>query len=195
MASQRSTAKRLVSRVSGFGAAGVILTPLLPSPHCWKQKGAEHGPGGRCPPMPGTHRPGGGCTYTRRPHTGRGEACRLRAVTFGVFSTNLCFPSSPPSCAFISSSFATSFAICGGKERGAGRYRSLVPVTPPPPPPAPHGPGPPQPPRSPPHPLGVGLVLLQPPHHLRLLPHSRRCRLSRHGRACAMPPPRLTGRS
>lgn len=42
-------------------------------------------------------------------------------LTLGVLSTNLCFPSSGPSCAFSFSSFATSSSICGGKA-GAGLY-------------------------------------------------------------------------
>lgn len=40
-------------------------------------------------------------------------------LTLGVLSTNLCFPSSGPSCAFSFSSFATSSSICGEKV-GAG---------------------------------------------------------------------------
>lgn len=48
------------------------------------------------------------------------RARALGEVTFGVLSTNLCFPSSPPSCAFISSSFATSFAIWRKNKEGTG---------------------------------------------------------------------------
>lgn len=52
-------------------------------------------------------------------HT-EGHRSTLWGVTFGVLSTNLCFPSSAPSCAFRSSSFATSFAIWEWSKEGAG---------------------------------------------------------------------------
>lgn len=51
-------------------------------------------------------------------------------LTLGVLSTNLCFPSSGPSCAFSFSSFATSSSIWGEKI-GAGL--SHLQLTSPPP--------------------------------------------------------------
>lgn len=47
-------------------------------------------------------------------------------LTLGVLSTNLCFPSSGPSCAFSLSSFDTSSSICGEKVGAGPSHRQLT---------------------------------------------------------------------